>query len=84
MARKLGMLPCHPLCSIKDGNFFMKLVQPKVTWARSLQVKVKVKVEMDALANVPLVTKKGGWAEIEAFLFISVNTKLKKISNATT
>lgn len=65
MARKLGMLPCHPLFSIKDGNFFMELVQPKVTWARSLQVKVKV--EMDALANVPPVTKRGGWAEIKAF-----------------
>lgn len=56
MPRKLGMLLCHPLFSIKDGNFIIKLVQPKVTWARSLQVKVKV--EMDALANVPLVTKR--------------------------
>lgn len=56
MARKLGMLSCHPLFSIKDGNFFMKLVQPEVTWARSLQVKVKV--EMNVLANVPLVTKR--------------------------
>lgn len=34
----------------------MKLVQPEVIWARSLQVKVKV--EMNALANVPLVTKR--------------------------
>lgn len=34
----------------------MKLVQPEVTWARSLQVKVKV--EMNVLANVPLVTKR--------------------------
>lgn len=68
------MLSCHTLFSIKDGNFFIKLVQPKLTWARSLQVKVKA--EMDALANVPLVTKRGGQTEIEAFLFTSINTRL--------
>lgn len=84
--KKAGNAAMPPIFSIKNGNFFIKLVQPKAICTRSLQVKVKVKAEMDALANVPLMTKRGGWAEIEAFFFISVNTKVmpEKMSNATT
>ncbi|KAK4812678.1 LOW QUALITY PROTEIN: hypothetical protein QYF61_012188 [Mycteria americana] len=73
-----GRPQCHSLSCYREGPSFMKLVQPKATWARSLRVKVKV--EMNAFEDVLQMTKRGEWAEITAFLFIAVNVRfcLKK------
>ena len=81
---EVGRPPCHPLFGYGKGTSFMKLVQPKATWARSLRVKVKV--EVNAFEDVLQMKQEGRVGRNPSiFVYFSQHKDVReKISNATT